>query len=95
MKIRDEDMYYGDLYRCVRMPSAMANYFIGYGYEEKLFQEKCLFLKLKNGMYVGVSDYQQYGKGAMRFGTEPKEAGDFFVKNLVPFLENQGEPNCQ
>lgn len=89
MRIKEENIYTGNIFKCTSYPTAMSNYFIGYGYKEECKLENIKLVKLKDGTYARLEDYKRNGRKALRFATEAKERGDYFVKNIVPLKEQE------
>ncbi|MBP3344814.1 MAG: hypothetical protein J6K97_01250 [Clostridia bacterium] len=89
MKIDKMEVFKGDIYECVHFPSVMSNYFVGYGYQEKLLAQGKTFLKLKDEIFVEINDFKKNKRKAKRFPKEAKSTGDIFVKNLTPISKQE------
>ena len=85
-KIPEEKMYKGNIYKCVSSWSVAGSFF-GIPYKEELVCEGKKFVLLKDGSYAELEDLQNQGRKAVRYNTSSNKSGEFFVKDLTPFIK--------
>ena len=88
-RIPEENIYKGNIYRCVSGWSVAGSYF-GIPYKEELICEGKRFVLLKDGSYAELEDFKNNGKKAIKYKTQSNKSGEYFVKDLTPlYKENE------
>jgi len=93
-RIPEENIYKGNIYKCISSGSMAGSYF-GVSYKEKLVCEGKTFVLLKDGSYAELEDLKNNGRRAIRYNNQSNESGEYFVKDLTPLnQEPNQEPNA-
>ena len=88
-RITEENLYKGNIYKCVSSWSVAGSYF-GIPYKEELVWEGKDFVLLKDGSYAELEDLKNNGRKAIKYNNQSNKSGEYFVKDLTP-LSNEHE----